>query len=140
MERKFPAEAATAFDSSQCIESLTLLRLKYGEYFDDNRELKGDLERLEACLEDADLDDLGIHAELYEEKCREAFESVLTRLEEMARDHQRFYDESPSLAQEGTVSQSVKYFEIAECLKRLLGPMLATHLQERESRIREASL
>lgn len=108
------------FDADECLERLSSFRGEHGNFIDENTELDVDIDALERTLKDARYD----HSDLSFTACREAFGKVLSRLEEIAEDHQRLYDESPLKQDEEVLYQSTQDFEVKRDLEKHLCALL----------------
>jgi hypothetical protein len=110
-------EAASG--AAQSLELLQQLQDRYKDFIKDNSDLQADLWRFERCLEAVYEGKLWGSAG----KCRDAFEKILLRLEEIAEDQQRLYDESLTAPPSEAVPESTRDFEIKKSFEKLL-PLL----------------
>ena len=108
------------FNAAACLTNLGRFREEYAGFIRDNAELGADLDDLEEKLRAADFDRIERNVAL----CRESLGNILTRLEEIAEDQQRLYDESPLLCEEGALYKSTKYFEVKRSLELRLAALL----------------
>jgi hypothetical protein len=95
-------------DAMQCQALLKDLRQQYYEFIKSNRDFAANLDEFEKCLMRGN-----------PVPCRAALGRLLLRLEEIAEDHQRLYDESPAAPKKEDVPESTRDFEIKKAFEKM---------------------